>query len=139
MDFCHNATSLPFNMLSSFVITSYQRAIILQLKMNLKIIKLAPLYIHEPILYMSFSGGASGKEPACQCRRHKGHRFDPRLWRRAWKPTPVFLPRESLEQKSLAGYSPWGHKESDRTEVTPHTCTDTIYFKFHRSLLIVTI
>ena len=22
-------------------------------------------------------GGASGKEPPCQCRRHKGHRFDP--------------------------------------------------------------
>ena len=31
-------------------------------------------------------------------------------------PTPVFLPRESHAQRSLAGYSPWGHKESDTTE-----------------------
>ena len=31
-------------------------------------------------------------------------------------PTPVFLPGESHGQRSLAGYSPWGHKESDMTE-----------------------
>ena len=31
---------------------------------------------------------------------------------------PVFLPRESHGQRSLAGYSPWSHKESDTTEVT---------------------
>ena len=31
-------------------------------------------------------------------------------WRRAWQPTPVFLPGESHWQRSLAGYSPWGHK-----------------------------
>jgi len=39
-------------------------------------------------------------------------------WRRAWQPTPVFLPRESLGQRSLAGYSAWGRKEPDMTEVT---------------------
>ena len=32
------------------------------------------------------------------------------------QPTPVFLPGESHGQRSLAGYSPWGHKESDTTE-----------------------
>ena len=31
-------------------------------------------------------------------------------------PTPVFWPGESHEQGSLAGHSPWGHKESDTTE-----------------------
>ena len=65
--------------------------------------------------------GASGKEPACQCRRHKRYRFDSWVrkvhWRRAWQPIPVFLPRESHGQRSLAGYGPWGHKESDLTEV----------------------
>ena len=30
--------------------------------------------------------------------------------------TPVFLPGESHGQRSLAGYSPWGHKELDTTE-----------------------
>ena len=31
-------------------------------------------------------------------------------WRRQWQPTPVFLPGESHGQRSLAGYSPWGHE-----------------------------
>ena len=64
----------------------------------------------------------SGKEPACQCRRHKTHGFNPWVgkipWRRKWQPTPVFFPGESHGQRSLAGYSPWGYKESDMTEVT---------------------
>ena len=34
-------------------------------------------------------------------------------WRRAWQPTPVFLPGESHGQRSLVGYGLWGHKESD--------------------------
>ena len=56
----------------------------------------------------------SGKEHTHQCRRHKRHGFDPWVgkisWRRAWQPTPVFLPGESHRQRSLAGYSPWGHR-----------------------------
>ena len=52
-----------------------------------------------------------------QCRRPG---FDPWVgktaWRREWLPSPVFLPGESHGQRSLAGYSPWGHKESDTTE-----------------------
>ena len=60
-------------------------------------------------------------------QEHRRCGFDPWvgkiLWRRAWKPTPVFLPGESHEQKSLEGYSPWGHKELDRTEVTEQACT----------------
>ena len=44
-------------------------------------------------------------------------------WRRAWKPIPVFLPGESHGQRSLAGYSPWGHKEFDTTErLSTYTC-----------------
>ena len=30
--------------------------------------------------------------------------------------TPVFLPEESHGQRSLVGYSPWGHKKPDMTE-----------------------
>ena len=40
---------------------------------------------------------------------------------RAWQPTSAFLPGESHGQRSLVGYSPWGHQESDMTEVTKHT------------------
>ena len=32
--------------------------------------------------------------------------------------SPVLLPGESHGQRSLVGYSPWGRKESDTTEVT---------------------
>ena len=50
--------------------------------------------------------------------------FDPWVrkipWRRAWQPTPVFLPGESHRRRSLAGCSPWGPKESDTNEVTEH-------------------
>ena len=35
-------------------------------------------------------------------------------WRRKWQPTPVFLPGESRGQRSLEGYSPWGHKSRTR-------------------------
>jgi len=55
---------------------------------------------------MGFPGGASGKEPASQRRRCKGHRFYPWVGkiprRRAWQPTPVFLSRESHGWRRLA-------------------------------------
>ena len=42
-------------------------------------------------------------------------------WRRKWQPTPVFLPGKSYQQRSLAGYSPWGRKELDTTEWLTYT------------------
>ena len=41
--------------------------------------------------------------------------------RKEWQPTPVFLPGESHEQRSLAGCNPWGLKELDTTEQLKHT------------------
>ena len=56
--------------------------------------------------WLGFPAGASGKEPAHQCRRPRRHRIDPWVWkipwRRAWQPTPLFLPGESHGQRSLA-------------------------------------
>ena len=69
------------------------------------------------------------KESACQCRICRRCKFDP--WggkisqRRTWQPTPVFLPRKSHRQRSLAGCSPWGHKESARLSDGAHTHTRT--------------
>ena len=83
-------------------------------------------YIHNVVNSVGFPGGANGKEPTCPCRRFKRCGFDSRVgkipWRRAWQPTPVFLPGESNGQRSLEGYSLWGHKKSDMTEVTWHAC-----------------
>ena len=59
-----------------------------------------------------FPGGASGKEPACQCMRPKRQGFDPWVrkmpWRRAWQPTPVFLPGESPRTEEPGRLQPMG-------------------------------
>ena len=77
-----------------------------------------------------FLGGASGKEPVCQCRRCKRRRFAPWVWkipwRRIWQPTPVFLLGEFHVEKNLAVYSPWGCTESDTTEMTEHSTSVAI-------------
>ena len=63
------------------------------------------------IKQIAFPWWLSGKEPICQSRRCQ---FDPCVrktsQRRKWHPTLVFLPGKSHGQRSLAGYSSWGHK-----------------------------
>jgi len=70
----------------------------------------------------------SGKEPTCQCRRDKQHRFDPWVGkipcRRKWQPTPAFLPGKSHGQRSLVGYSPWGRKRVRHDLATKHEVVD---------------
>ena len=72
------------------------------------------------VLSLGFPDASAAKcHPAMQdtCGRC---RFDPGVgkipWRRTWHPTPVFLPGESHGQRSLVGYSPWGHNKWDKTE-----------------------
>ena len=58
-----------------------------------------------------------GTESTCNAGDAPRHGFDPWIGKipgkRVWQPTPVFLPGESHRQRSLAGYSPRGRKESD--------------------------
>ena len=72
----------------------------------LSVRRLARNYGHLSQL-KGFLGSAGGKGPACPCRRYKRCGFDPRigkiLWRRAWQPTPVFLPRESPQTEEPGG------------------------------------
>ena len=62
---------------------------------------------------MGFPVGSSSKD-ACQCRGYKRHGFDPWVrkipWRKAWQPTPVFLPGVTHGQRGLAGYRPVGYR-----------------------------
>ena len=59
----------------------------------------------------------SGKEPACQCRKHRSNPWVWKIpWGRKWQSTPVFLPGEFNGQRGLVGYSPWGCKELDTAE-----------------------
>ena len=51
-------------------------------------------YLHKGAKSSGFPGGISGREPTCQCRRHKRLDFGPWVgnspWRRAWQLTPLF-------------------------------------------------
>ena len=75
-------------------------------------------------LFYTFPGGTSDKKknPPANAGDARDPWFDP--WvrkiprRKAWQTTAVFLPGESHGQRSRAGYSPWGCKELDTTEVT---------------------
>ena len=76
-------------------------------------------------------GGASSKESACKCRRHRRRGFHPWVgkvpWSKKWQPTPVFLLEKFHGQRSLEDCSPWGCKELDTTERTytqTHTYTE---------------
>ena len=82
----------------------------------------------------NFPGGASAKEPTCQCRRHMRRRFDSWVRKipcsRKWQPGLVFLPGKLYGQRRLVSYSLWGCTESDRTEQLsthphPHIHTHT--------------
>ena len=84
--------------------------------MNAGFLKLLFLFWHK-LLVERPPGGSDCKESALQCRRPG---FDPWIgkipWRRKLLPTREFLPGEFHGQRSLLGYGPWGHKESDTTE-----------------------
>ena len=73
----------------------------------------------KDVYSLGFPGGSDGKRMCWQCRRPG---FDPWVgkipWRRAWQPTLVSLPGEPHGLRSLVGYSPQGHKDSDTTEAT---------------------
>jgi len=75
----------------------------------------------EHLVYIQgFPSGSVGKESACDATdtRDMGsiEWVEKIPWRRKWQLTPVFLPGKPHGRRSLAGYSPWGCKESDMTE-----------------------
>ena len=113
-DVCSNkALPMYFDYIDCFLIDCWEFLIYSECK---------TLIWHVICKYQVIPGGASGKESACQCRRHRRHGFHPWvrkiLWSRKWKLIPVFLPWKFHGQRSLLGYSPWGCKELDMTEHT---------------------
>ena len=66
---------------------------------------------------IDFPGGSDSKASCLQGERRGFHPWVGKiLWRRKGQPTPVLFPRKSHGRRSLVGYSPWGRKESDKTE-----------------------
>ena len=83
-----------------------------------------PFHLQKAWLSEGLPRWHGGKELTCQCRRHGIDPWVRRVpWRRKWQPTSVFLLEKSHGQRRRAGYSPWGHKESDTTERLTHTHT----------------
>ena len=80
------------------------------------------IYVYKDIymyvyVYIGFHDGSDGKDSACQCRRPGFNPWVEKIpWGKEWLPTPIFLPVKFHGQRSLVGYSPWGHKGSDMTE-----------------------
>ena len=88
-----------------------------QMLANMKLyFVLMPLFhLQAPISV--FLGDSDGKESTCNAKDLGLTPWVGKIpWRREWLPTLVFWPGEFHGQGSLAGYSPWGHKESDMTE-----------------------
>ena len=63
----------------------------------------------------------SGKESTCDAGDVFDHWVGKIPWKRAWQPTPGFLPGGSHGQRSLVGYSPVGCQDLDLSEATEHT------------------
>ena len=91
----------------------------------------------EEPLDVDFPCSSASKESRLQCRRPG---FYPRVgkipWKRKWQRTPIFLPRKSHGQRSLAGYSPQSCKELDTTVATEYTCTHICTINITVRLLI---
>ena len=91
---------------------------------------------------LSLTGGANGKESACQYRRCKRRGFSPWVWKISWSgkrhPTPVFLLGKFHGQRSLAGCSPRGLKELDLTgPLSTHTMRLTLICYLQNSALLI--
>ena len=65
---------------------------------------------------MRFPGGSDGKESACNAETWVQSLGWEDPLEKGQLPTPVFLPGEFHGQRSLVGYSPLGHKESNIAE-----------------------
>ena len=91
------------------------------LKVHWKARRLCFLHLNrQPFLIpLGFPDGSGVSEGKRICLQFRIPQYNPRVknipWRRQWLPTTVFWPGEFHGQKSLAGYSPWGHEEVDTT------------------------
>ena len=66
---------------------------------------------------MGFPGDSDSGKSACNVGDSRFDLWGTKIpWRREWLATPVFLPGEAQGQRSLAGCSPWGYRESDTAE-----------------------
>ena len=114
------ATLAAYTACSSWVF-SWSEIITNTLKMTLVVLISLGVHVYGASLVAQM---VKKGECACQRRRYMRWEFYPWIrkipWRRAWQPTPVFLPGESHGQRRLAGYSP---QSCTKLDMTDRTCT----------------
>ena len=79
---------------------------------------------YRSLCFMDFPGGSVGKDSAYNA----GYTGEAGSipwggeipWRKAWQPTPVFLPGKSHGQRNLTGYSLWGRKRIEQDWESEH-------------------
>ena len=86
--------------------------------------------LRQVSLLWGFPGGSDSKESTCNALDQE------ELMEKGWPPTPVFLPGEFCGQRSLEGYSLWGHKDLGTTEqlTLSHTHFTSLLFLLYRSI-----
>ena len=86
-----------------------------------------------------FPNSSAGKEPACQCRIHKRHKFDPWIgkipWRRKWQPTPVSCLENSMDSGAWWATVHGVTKSQTWLSALTHTYTHTLPYCSAISLL----
>ena len=110
-------------------------------KIICRVFFLTYFYFYKQLFFLGFPGGASGKEPICQCRRCRRFEFNP--WvrkspcRRGQQPTPVFLPGDPIDR------GPWRatvHRIAKRhawSDFSMQSCLHTV-LSIHRVLGYIT-
>ena len=81
------------------------------------IVTILPFILALVIVSLGFPCSSVGKETACSAGDPGSIPVGKIPWKKKWQPNPVSLPGKSHGQRSLVGFSPWGHrKESGMTE-----------------------
>ena len=108
---------------------------VMQLYIDTFIFRLFSVGYYKILTVVSFPGGSDSKEIHLQCERPGFDSWAGQVpWRRAWQPTPVFLPGESPWTEEPGSLQSMGSQTIRHSWATKYTHTHTVYYK---SLLIV--
>ena len=108
---------------------------VIQLYIDTFIFRLFSVGYYKILTVVSFPGGSDSKEIHLQCERPGFDSWAGQVpWRRAWQPTPVFLPGESPWTEEPGSLQSMGSQTIRHSWATKYTHTHTVYYK---SLLIV--
>ena len=114
--FSLNLSLTKFKSQLEFFTTSFIKVLLKHVSLQILLVSFQVEIVHIFKIYWS----TVDSQYCVGFRYIKTRGFNPRAgkipWRRKWQPIPVFWPGDSHGQRSLVGYGPWGHEESDMTD-----------------------